>query len=206
MKRRTLDLTFAVAGLVLAVLVVSLGLVLRHEAVFTKHYVQDQLAQQRITFTPVAQLAPDERRAACLITNAGRPLVTGKQAECYANRYIGHHVGQINAGQTYAQTQVAALALGARADGARAAGDPAAPQLAGQAAALRRKGTLLFEGETTRGLLLTSYGFSILGERAALAARVCFVLGAVVLAASLSLLVHALGSRPLASAGAPPPA
>ena len=49
----------------------------------------------------------------------------------------------------------------------------------------------LFRGETLRGLLLTSYGFSIFGERAAQAALVCFAAALVLFLASLAGFVHA---------------
>ena len=49
--------------------------------------------------------------------------------------------------------------------------------------------------ETLRGLLLTSYGFSIFGEKAMLAATVCFLLG-IVLYASAPSFAH-MGSKAL---------
>ena len=49
----------------------------------------------------------------------------------------------------------------------------------------------LFRGETLRGLLLTSYGFSVFGERAAQAALVAFLAAAVLAIASIAGLVHA---------------
>src|SRR4051794_12092970 len=104
MKRRTLDIIFSIGGGALAVLLLVLGLVLQNQASFAKSYVHDQLREQQITFTPVAGLAPEEKKADCLVANAGKPLVTGKQAECYANSYIGVHVKGINDGKTYSQT------------------------------------------------------------------------------------------------------
>ncbi len=46
-------------------------------------------------------------------------------------------------------------------------------------------------GETLRGLLLTSYGFSIFGERAQQAAWVCYLVALVLLLASIAGFVHA---------------
>ena len=88
MKRRTLDIIFSIGGLVLAMLVLTLGLVLRSNAVFAKDYVHDQLVQQRITFTPAAGLSPEEQQSAGLVKYAGQPLTTGAQAQVYANDYI----------------------------------------------------------------------------------------------------------------------
>ena len=107
MKRRTLDLIFAVGGLAIAGLILVLGLVLQNQADFAKDYVHNQLAAQKITFTPAQFLSAEENNA-CLTKNAAKPLVTGHQAECYANQYIALHLKAINDGKTYAETSSAA--------------------------------------------------------------------------------------------------
>ena len=114
MKRRTLDIVFSAGGVALAGLLLVLGLVLTNQADFAKSYVKDQLTQQKINFTPVAGLAAQEKQADCLVANAGKPLVTGKQAECYANKYIGLHVTEINGGKTYSESSGDARALQAQ--------------------------------------------------------------------------------------------
>ncbi|MGZ4804532.1 MAG: hypothetical protein ACXV9P_18160 [Acidimicrobiia bacterium] len=193
MKRRTLDVVFSVGGLLLAGLLLVLGLVLQNQADFAKNYVKDQLSQQKITFTPVAGLAPQEKQATCLVKYASKPLTTDKQAECYANKYIGLHVTEVNGGKTYAETSGAARALQAKADAA-AKTAPNAPEtvaLQSQAKALSGKVDTLFRGETLRGLLLTSYGFSIFGERAQQAALVSFAAAFVLLLASIAGFIHA---------------
>jgi hypothetical protein len=191
MRRRTLDIVFAAGGIAIAVLVLVLGLVLQNQANFAKSYVKDQLGQQKITFTPVAGLAPDEKKADCLVSNAGKALTTGKQAECYANEYIGRHVKEINDGKTYAETSGESRAMTAKAEAAAKSGAPDAAKLDGQAKALTGKTDALFRGETLRGLLLTSYGFSIFGERAAQAATVAFLVAAVLFLAAVDGVVHA---------------
>ena len=120
-------------------------------------------------------------------------MTTGKQAECYANTYIGLHVTEINKGLTYAQTSTASRALTAKAEAAAATAPnaPATKALQAQAAALQGQTTALFQGETLRGLLLTSYGFSIFGERAGQAALVAFLVAAVLFLASIAGFVHA---------------
>ncbi|MCU1351649.1 MAG: hypothetical protein JWM05_858 [Acidimicrobiales bacterium] len=195
MKRRTLDFIFSAGGIAMAVLLLVLGLVLQNQADFAKSYVKDQLGQQKVTFTPVKGLSPDEQKASCLVANAGQPLVTGKQAECYANEYIGRHVKEINGGLTYSQSSGAARAARTTADAALAAKAPNAATLDGQAKALEGKTDALFRGETLRGLLLTSFGFSIFGQRAAQAATVGFLLAVVLALASLAGLVHALTTK-----------
>jgi hypothetical protein len=176
MTRRTLDLIFSIGGLAIAILVLVLGLILQNQANFAHNYVKAQLTEQQITFTPTAGLKPNEN-AACLKANAGKPLETGKQAECYANHYIALHLSELNGGKTYSQSS----------NDLRAMPD----QNSAEAKALSAKVDTLFRGETLRGLLLTSYGFSIFGDRAQTAAYVCYVLAGVLLLASIAGFVHA---------------
>ncbi|MEW2386310.1 hypothetical protein AB0873_30130, partial [Micromonospora sp. NPDC047707] len=102
MKRRTLDLLLSIGGLGLAALLLVVGLVLSSNADFASSYVHDQLGAQNITFTPAEQLDVEEKKAKCLIENAGKKLTTGKQAECYANECIGLHLKKLAGGETYA--------------------------------------------------------------------------------------------------------
>lgn len=194
MKRRTLDVVFSVGGLLLAVLILVLGLVLQNQASFAKDYVRDQLRAQQITFTPEDRLTDAERSepgAKCLETYAGEQLTTGAQAECYANKYIALHLSEINGGRTYSQTSDDQRAAQAAATSARDSGATNAAQLQSTADALNSKVQTLFRGETLRGLLLTSFGFSIFGERAAQAALVCFIAAGVLVLAALAGLLHA---------------
>jgi hypothetical protein len=188
-----LDFIFSIGGLVLAGLLLVLGLVLQNQADFAKSYVKDQLSAQKITFTPVDGLSPEEKRADCLTRYAGDALTTGKQAECYANEYIGLHLTETNDGKTYAETSSESRALQAEADEA-AENDPTAPateELQAEAEELNAKVQTLFRGETLRGLLLTSYGFSIFGERAQQAALVAFGAALVLFLAAIAGFVHA---------------
>lgn len=191
MHRRTLDIIFSVGGIMLAGLLLILGLVLQNQADFAKDYVHDQLSAQKIVFTPKANLSDEEKQATCLLDNASEPLTTGKQAECYANRYIALHLSEINEGKTYAQTSTESRAKAAEATAAQQSGAANATQLAADAKVLDGKTQTLFRGETLRGLLLTSYGFSIFGERAHQAAMVCFAVALVLLLASIAGFVHA---------------
>src|SRR3954462_14597557 len=102
MKRRTLDLLFSIGGVGLAVLFIVLGLVMTSNANFSKTYVRNQLRQQQITFKTADTLTAEEKEAPCLVKYAGQALETGKQAEYYANHFIGLHVKSTAAGGTYA--------------------------------------------------------------------------------------------------------
>ena len=192
MRRQTLDRFFVVGGLALAALIAVLGVVLTSNANFANNYVHDQLATQKITFTPTPGLAPAEKAATCLVANAGKPLVSGKQAECYANRYIALHLSEVNSGKTYSETSGVARAARAAADAATASHASNATVLDGKATVLEGQVQTLFRGETLRGLLLTSYGFSEFGRKAEQAATVAFLAAFVLLLASIAGLVHAL--------------
>jgi hypothetical protein len=176
MTRRTLDLIFAIGGLVLALLILVLGLVLQNQANFAHDNVHDQLAAQQIFFTPADKLKPNENHP-CLKENAGQQLVTGKQAQCYADHYIAVHLSEVNDGKTYSQTSNELRAL--------------PDQNSAEAKALQAKTQTLFQGETLRGLLLTSYGFSIFGDRAQTVAYLCYGAAAVLFLASIAGFVHA---------------
>src|SRR5690606_31828795 len=96
-------------------------------------------------------------------------------------------------GKTYAETSTEARQARTRANEALES-DPDSPetaQLVERADELDEKTQTLFRGETLRGLLLTSYGFSIFGERAQQAAIVSFVAGGVLLLAAIAGFIHA---------------
>lgn len=192
MHRRTLDMFFVAGGLVLSVLLVVFGMVLKSNADFANDYVHDQLAQQRITFTPVKFLAPEEKKAACLVKYAGQPLTTGAQAECYANEYIALHLSEVNDGKTYSETSGTAREARTAADAATESGAPNAAALEARAAKLEGMTQTLFRGESLRGLLLTSYGFSEFGRKADQAATVAFIGAFVLFLASIAGIVHLL--------------
>ena len=151
MKRRTLDIIFSIGGATLAVLVIVLGLVLRSNAVFAQNYVHDQLSQQRITFTPVAGLSPEEQQSSGLVKFAGQPLTTGAQAQVYANDYIALHLAEVNDGKTYSETSGDARAARAAATDAQDKGAANAAQLDKAATVLEGKVQTLFRVRPSGG-------------------------------------------------------
>jgi hypothetical protein len=195
MRRSTLDVIFSVGGMVLALLALVLGLVLQNQANFADDYVTNQLSAQQIVFTPSERLTDEEKQATCLVTYAGQTLTNGKQAECYANEYIARHLAETNDGKTYAQTSTESRTATAAAEAAAESGAPNAAALQADADEVNTKVQTLFRGETLRGLLLTSYGFSIFGERAQQAAWVAFGVAFVLFVASVAGFVHAF-TRP----------
>jgi hypothetical protein len=192
MKRRTLDLLFSIGGVGLAALLLIIGVVMSGNADFSKKYVTDQLTQQKITFKSADTLTDEEKQAPCLVAFAGQALTTGKQAECYANEFIGLHVATSGKGHTYAEIGDDQTALRAQIATAQKNADPAVADLQKQLADLTTTRETVFKGETLRGILLTSYGFSELGNKAEQAATVIY-LGVILLTAlSIAGFVHAL--------------
>ena len=175
----------------MAGLLLVLGLVMTSNANFAKGYVKNQLSQQNITFKSVDTLTSEEAKSACLVQFAGQPLTTGKQAECYANDFIGLHVKSVANGQTYADLGTPQTALTAQVKAATAANDPALPDLQKQLTAVTAQRETLFKGETLRGLLLTSFGFSVFGVKGEQVATVAYIVAALLALLSIAGFVHA---------------
>jgi hypothetical protein len=191
MKRRTLDILFSTGGVLLAGLLLIAGIVLSSNANFANNYVKDQLSQQHITFTPADKLTDEEKAAPCVVKYAGQPLTTGKQAECYANNYIGLHLKSIAGGKTYADLGAVQSDLRAKVAAAQAANAPDLASLQQQLTEVNTQRETLFKGETLRGLLLTSYGFSEFGTKAGQAAVVSYIAAGMLLLLSIAGYVHA---------------
>ena len=201
MKRRTLDIIFAGGGVLLAALLVVLGFVLADQQSFAKDYVRGELSAQKITFATSEKLTEPEKTwkpgSVCLVENAGKTMETGKQAECYAKYFIAFHMTQSATtagypGETYATLGPIRTDLTAQVKAAKDKGDTAAAEAAQKKldSATSLRGTMQ-TGETLRGLLLTTYGFSIFGDKAALAANVLYALAALLAVLSIAGFVHA---------------
>jgi hypothetical protein len=191
MKRRTLDFIFSAGGIALAGLLLVLGLVMTSNANFAKNYVKDQLSEQHISFKSAETLTDEEKQSSCLVKFAGQPLTTGKQAECYANDFIGLHVKSVADGKTYADLGAPQTELTAKVKAATASNDPALPALQKQLAAVTGQRETLFKGETLRGLLLTSFGFSEFGVKGEQVATVAYTVAALLALLSIAGFVHA---------------
>ncbi|HEU4426829.1 MAG TPA: hypothetical protein VFR67_30210 [Pilimelia sp.] len=191
MKRRTLDILFSVGGLVLAALLLIIGIVLTSNANFANDYVRDQLSQQNITFKTADTLTDEERQSACVVEYAGQKLTTGKQAECYANDFIGLHLKSTANGATYAELGAPQSKLRAQVAEAEKNKDPNLATLQQQLADVSAQRDTLFKGETLRGLLLTSYGFSEFGTKAAQAATVAYIAAGLLFLLGIAGLIHA---------------
>lgn len=188
---------WAIGAAAIALVLVIAGVVFKHDGDFSDKYVHDQLSAQRITFSPTAALTPEQMKIRCLVENAGKPLVSSKQAECYALWQIGLDLKSLYEGKTYAElaypAKLARDAANAALGTDPTASNPDTPRLLGEAAQLEIPANVMFKGETLKGLLLTSYGFSVLGDRAGQAALVSFILAG--LAAVVAIGMFAMATR-----------
>ena len=203
MKRRTLDILFSLGGAGLAGLLLVMGIVMSSNASFSDGYVTDQLTQQKITFKAAAALTDEEKASPCLVKFAGQPLTTGKQAECYANEFIGLHVKTSAGGRTYAELGDVQSGLRTQVAAAQTANDPGLADLQKQLADTTGQRESVFKGETLRGILLTSYGFSELGAKAGQAATVVYLGAGLMLLLSLAGLAHAFATPKTQAFAAP---
>jgi hypothetical protein len=181
-------------------------MVLASNANFAKGYVKNQLSQQNITFKAADVLTAEEKKSTCLVAFAGQKLTTGKQAECYANEFIGLHLKAIAGGQTYADLGAPQSALTAQVAAAQKTNDPAVTGLQKQLAVVTAQRETVFKGETLRGLLLTSYGFSEFGTKAAQAATVAYLAAALLALLGLAGFVHAVVTPRTRAFAVPEPA
>ncbi len=183
----------SVAGVAVAGALLGLATAMMGNANYSDAYVGGQLERQRITFKAADAPTDEERKAPCVVANAGKPLTTGKQAECYANDFIGTHIRGIGRGKTYAELEDVKTGLVARIATAQANSDPDLPKLQKELADLNIQRDTLFKAEMLRGALLTSFGFSSLGEKAGQAATLAY--GGAALVGVLSLAGMVYGRR-----------
>jgi hypothetical protein len=195
---------FSVGGVALAVLLFAVGLVMTSNANFANNYVTTQLSQQNITFKAADALTAEERALPCLVEFAGQRLTSGKQAECYAN-YIGVHLASTADGATYAELGAPQSRLRAQVAEAKKVNDPNLVVLEEQLAEVSAQRETLFKGETLRGLLLTSYGFSEFGVKAGQAALVAYLAAGLLVLLAVAGLIHAFAIPKTATFAAPEP-
>jgi hypothetical protein len=183
MNRKSFDKIASVIGLLLAGFLIVIGGILQYGGNFATDQVAAQLKPQEITI-PAENGDPkvtDEVKK-FFADNGGKVMSTGKQAQMYADHYIGFHMVEM---PTYA----AASGANRAAAGALAA-DPTNAEL--QATAKKASGTVetVFKGETLRGMLLNAYAFGTLGQIAMVASYVSFAGGLIFLILALLGFAH----------------
>ena len=183
MNRKSFDKIASVIGLLLAGFLIVIGGILQYGGNFATDQVATQLKPQAITI-PAENGDPKATAEVkkFFAENGEKVMTTGKQAQMYADHYIGFHMAEM---PTYA----AASGANRAAAGALAA-DPTNPEL--QAAAKKASGTVetVFKGETLRGMLLNAYAFGTLGQIAMVASYVSFAGGLIFLILALLGFAH----------------
>ena len=169
MRRTVFDVLTSAVGMVLVVVLLIAGGLLMWGYSYDHSNVRNQLAAQDIFFPSKAAfahpVAGSEITAAMLPAvsqYAGQQLLTGPQAEAYADHFIAIHLSEMPYGGVYSKISTAARA------------EPTNTKLA----ALE---TTSFQGTTLRGLLLEAYGFSKIGTIMLIASIASFILALVML-------------------------
>ena len=162
-----------IAGFALSAILLVAGGLLLWGSTYVHNTVQGQLAAQQIYFPPQAAFA--HPKAGTEITPsmipsvsqyAGQQLLTGQQAEAYADQFIAMHITNMTGGKTYAQLSSKALA------------NPNDTKLAAQVATV-------FKGEALRSMLLNAFGWWKISQITYIASLIAFGLGGLTLIASL---------------------
>ena len=205
MKRRTLDVLFSLGGLALAGLLLVAGIVLTANANFANNYVRDQLTQQNITFKTADTLTDEEKAQPCLVENAGKQLTTGKTGRVLRQQLHRPAPGVHRRRQDLRRTRHPQSALRAQVAEAQKTGAANLADLQKQLADVTSQRETVFKGETLRGLLLTSYGFSEFGTKAGQAATVAYAAAGLMLLLALAGLIHAYVTPKTTTFAAPEP-
>ena len=173
MRRTTFDKLLGWIGASLGVGLLAIGGLLLWGSAYVHNTVQGQLAAQQITFPPAAAFA--HPKAGGEITPsmipsvsqyAGQQLLTGQQAEAYADHFIAVHLQNMTGGKTYSQLSTQALAQPNNAK-------------------LQAEVATVFKGETLRSMLLNAYGWWKVSQITFIISLAMFGLGAVSLLAGI---------------------
>jgi hypothetical protein len=182
MSRKVFDVLASTGGLILVVVLLVAGGLLMWGHSFVNSNVHSQLARQDITFPSKAAFAHPKAGSeitAAMIPSvskyAGEQLLTGAQAEAYADHFIAIHLSELPYGGVYAKISAANIATPSKT-------------LAG----LEQTS---FQGTTLRGLLLEAYAFSEIGLIMLWGAIASFILAVLMLALVGFGFAHARGTK-----------
>ena len=173
MRRTTFDKLPGWIGVCFGVVLLAAGGLLVWGSAYVHNTVQGQLAAQQITFPPAAAFA--HPKAGTEITPsmipsvsqyAGQQLLTGQQAEAYADHFIAAHIANMTGGKTYAQLSAQAMT------------QPGNAKLQGEVATV-------FKGESLRSMLLNAYGWWKVSQITYIASLALFGLGTISVLAGL---------------------
>jgi hypothetical protein len=142
-KRSSLDKLISSTGVVIVIVLLCASGALFFAHGFIHTQVHNQLAEEKVLFPSAGTAAltslptADQKYVA---KYAGQQLLTGAQAEVFADHYIAVHLKEIGGGETYSELSAASIAAPSNQ-------------------ALAAKVQLVFRGETLRGMLLNAYAF-----------------------------------------------
>jgi hypothetical protein len=184
MSRKVFDVLASTGGLILVVVLLVAGGLLTWGHSFVNSNVHSQLARQDITFPSQAAFAhpkPGTEITAAMIPSvskyAGQQLLTGAQAEAYADHFIAIHLSEMPYGGVYSKISAAAIASPTNTS-------------------LKTLEQTSFQGTTLRGLLLEAYAFSTIGEIMLWGAIASFVLAVLMMGLVGFGFAHARGTAP----------
>jgi hypothetical protein len=193
MSRKTLTV-LGRAGLAAMVVLAVAGGLLLWGSTYVHNSVHSQLAEQQVFFPPKAAFAHPKvgteitpNMIPSVSQYAGQQLLTGQQAEAYADHFIAQHLQNMAPGQTYATLSAKSLA------------QPNNAKLAGLV-------QTVFRGETLRGLLLNAYGWWKVSQITYIAAIISFALAGLSLIGAGAAFVAGRRSTPATTAAVTGPA
>lgn len=160
-------------AVIAAVVLIAVGSMALWANKFTLNMIKTELSAQKIYFPQKGSPALDPKEFPDLQQYAGQLVDSPAKAKAYANGFIGRHLDKVAGGKVYAEVS------------AEAQKDP-------NNATLQKQKATLFQGETLRGILLsTGYGFGTMGQIAGVAAYTLFASAAVLLGAAFVLRTRA---------------
>jgi hypothetical protein len=188
MRRTSSRFNIIVAGFIAAAVLLMAGGLLTWASAYVHNTVRNQLSEQQIYFPPKAAFAHPKAGTEIapsmipLVSQyAGQQMLTGQQAEAYADHFIAVHIAEMGGGKTYSQLSAESLA------------QPANTKLAGLV-------NTVFKGETLRSMLLSAYGWWKVSQISYIIALVCYALGALTVIGSAAGLLTGCRNRPQAEA------
>src|ERR1700728_4684462 len=173
-----------IAGFIAGAILLAAGGLLTWASAYVHNTVRGQLAAQQIFFPPQAAFAHPKAgteitpsRIPSVSQYAGQQLLTGQQAEAYADHFIAVHIANMGGGKTYSQLSAASIAQ---------------PKNTALAATVNT----VFKGETLRSMLLNAYGWWKVSQITYVISLVMFGLGGLALAGSVFGLASRRKTRP----------
>ena len=183
MKRKSFDKIVTAVGFGLAVFLLIAAGLLNWGASFAADSVASQLEAQEITIPAATGNAEESADVTEFFAANGEKIISNaKQAQMYADHYLGFHLSGM---PTYA-----AASSANRAARAALAESPNDETLKSEVAAKLAMVDTVFKGTVLRGTLLTAYAFGTLGSIAGISALVSLAGSLVMLLLSVLGLLH----------------